>query len=221
MTKREILASLFLFSGCDFDALDAKYGICSGSTEKTYGDDKTILCAGSGSGLPAISNGHAVIVAGDGSRCAVLRYLSEGDSFGAASLFSGGEHRTFVKSSGGCTVVTLPRKILCRLLREVPDCSMAYISFLSERIAFLNRKITAFTAGSAEAKLAVYLSGLPIGRDGKASVDVSYSSLADMLGISRASLYRALDSLENAGLIARKNKDLTIPNIKALCDYAL
>ncbi len=214
VTKEEALKSLFIFEGGDFSALDKKYHIISSACEQTYGDGETVLRAGGSPGLPVIAEGRAQIVSGEGSRCAVLRSLSEGDSFGAASLFAKGEaHRTAVKSVGGCRVVTLPKGTLMTLIKEEPNCAVAYISFLSDRISFLNRKITAFTAGSAEAKLSAYLSGLERGADGAVSTEVSYIKLAQMLGISRASLYRSLDSLEAEGLIERRGRTLYIKEV--------
>lgn len=209
MTKEEALKSLFIFRGSDFDALDKKYSISSASPERTYGDGETVLRAGACPGLPVVTQGRAQIVSGEGSRCAVLRTLCEGDSFGAASLFSESEsHRTAVISVGGCRAVIIPRDTVVRLISDEPACAMAYITFLSDRISFLNRKITAFTAGSAEARLSAYLSGLEKNSDGSLGTDACYTKLAKMLGISRASLYRALDSLEAEGIIERRGKTI-------------
>ena len=83
----------------------------------------------------------------------------------------------------------------------------AYLVLLSDRVRFLNRKIQCFTAGSAERKLALWL----ISEDQKSIVLPSaIASLADMLDLGRASLYRALDKLEDEGLISRSGRTITV-----------
>ena len=64
----------------------------------------------------------------------------------------------------------------------------------------------------AEGKLARYL--LANGQGG--SVTCTASGLAQRLGISRASLYRAFGALENSTLIVRRGKTILIPDLAAL-----
>lgn len=211
MDKRKALSGLFLFENVDFNALDMKYRICERSIEKSFTDGELIMDANYCDGLPTVICGSARIISGDSDRSAVLRTLGEGECFGAGTLFSKtSAHSTKVRSGGGCTIVTLPRELLSELLAGEAECAMSYISFLSDRISFLNKKITAFTAGSAEAKLAVYLTGLDADEDGCATLDTSLSALSSQLGIGRASLYRALDSFEAEGIIMRKSKTVTL-----------
>ena len=75
----------------------------------------------------------------------------------------------------------------------------------------MNRKITAFTAGSAKERLILYLLHLPLGSDGSWELDVSYGALSEQLGVGRASLYRAMDSLCEAGYIERNKNHPVIP----------
>ena len=62
------------------------------------------------------------------------------------------------------------------------------------------------TQTGAEGKLARYL--LSSGED--APIRTSATDLARRLGLSRASLYRAFDALEGAGLIRREGKTVCI-----------
>lgn len=211
MDVQKALSDLFLFRGIDFAALDAKYNISAQTAEKIYSDGELIMDAGYREGLPVMTSGSARIISGDSDRSAVLRVAGEGESFGAGTLFSNENcHSTKVRSIRTCTVALLPLGLISEILQNEPRCSMNYISFLSDRIAFLNKKITAFTAGSAEAKLAVYLIGLEADADGTAGIDTSFSSLSTRLGIGRASLYRALDSFEADGIIKRSSKKITL-----------
>ena len=83
----------------------------------------------------------------------------------------------------------------------------SYISFLSERIKFLNRKILYYTAGSAERRLALYLTSFP---SDTVTPDLPMNALADLLDIGRASLYRAFDRLSEDGFITRDQNTVII-----------
>ena len=88
------------------------------------------------------------------------------------------------------------------LLTGTPAFALNYVAFLSDRIRFLNRRLACLGAGSAARRLAAWLdASIP---DGAAEYELplSLSRLPDALGVSRASLYRALDELEAAGHIA-------------------
>ena len=87
-----------------------------------------------------------------------------------------------------------------------------YIEFLSKRISFLNSKINAYTAKSAENKLYAYLLQLP--RNGNTVfLPTDMSTLAKMIGIGRATLYRAFEKLETSGLITKNNKNIIINEV--------
>ena len=85
---------------------------------------------------------------------------------------------------------------------------------MSKKVVYLNRKISTLVAGSAEKKLVAYL--LEVEFDSVCSLNVSMSSLADMLNVGRASLYRAIDDLENRGLIKKNGKMIIISDHEAL-----
>jgi DNA-binding IclR family transcriptional regulator len=79
---------------------------------------------------------------------------------------------------------------------------------------YLNKKITVFTAGSAERKLACFMLDHISGNT--FTPPTSMKRLSDMLGIGRASLYRAIDSLTECGAITEKTKDGMTVNIEKL-----
>jgi DNA-binding MarR family transcriptional regulator len=74
-----------------------------------------------------------------------------------------------------------------------------------------------FTAGSAEKKLASFI--LDHERDGIFSPPCSMIDLASMLGMGRASLYRAMDQLISQGWIEKKNKVFMITDLNALTAF--
>ena len=73
----------------------------------------------------------------------------------------------------------------------------------------MNLKIDAYTAKTAESKLYSYLLQLPREKN-KIVLKTDFSGIAKMIGIGRASLYRAFNKLENDGLIIKNNKEITL-----------
>lgn len=215
---QKILQKLFLFTGIDFPLLNKTYHILDKAILREYVPDEILLSRQQDPiGLGVLLDGSAQILSGDEKRPALLRTLCAGDTFGAASLFSGERnYRTCVRAITQCCVLYLPADLIQEICYHEPMAAQNYISFLSERISFLNRKITAYTAGSAQEKLILYLLHLPLGADGSWELDTSYGGLSEQLGVGRASLYRAMDSLCEAGLIIRKKKKVTPLQLKKL-----
>ena len=215
---QKILQELFLFTGIDFPLLDKTYHILDKVVLCEYGPDEILLSKQQDPiGLGVLLDGSAQILSGDEKRPTLLRTLRAGDTFGAASLFSGERnYRTCVRASAQCQVLYLPSDLIQQICFHEPEAAQNYITFLSGRISFLNRKITACTAGSAQEKLILYLLHLPLGADGSWELDISYGGLSEQLGVGRASLYRAMDSLCEAGLIVREKKKVTPLQLKKL-----
>ena len=91
-------------------------------------------------------------------RTVVLNRFEPPMMFGAAAVFrQAQEYVTQVTAKTRCRVLFLTDEELDAIFQEDFAVARNYISFLSERIAFLNRKIDSFTKGSAEEKMALYL----------------------------------------------------------------
>lgn len=135
----------------------------------------------------------------------LLKTLGQGDCFGVAALFCPAEdYVATVRAKEPAELVFLSDRWLTDLFRRYPQAAVSYIAFLSQRIRFLNRKIDSFTAPTAREAVRLHL--LKAAKDGKVEVAGGYSQLARTLNIGRASLYRALDALEEEGCIIREGK---------------
>ena len=145
----------------------------------------------------------------------IMSVLGPGELFGAAALFNDRpDYATTLTARAPCRLLFLPQALVEELMGRFPAVGRSYVAYLSERIRFLSNKIDALTAGSAERKVAQYL----LSRlDGEwAELDCSATGLAQRLGVSRASLYRALDALEARGAVRRAGKRFRIPDPAAL-----
>ncbi|MEG2119131.1 MAG: Crp/Fnr family transcriptional regulator [Pseudoflavonifractor sp.] len=145
----------------------------------------------------------------------VVSTLKPGDGFGAAALFNDRpNYATTLTARADCRLVFFPQPLVAELMREFPALTERYIRYLSGRIRFLEEKMDGLLAGSAERKLAQYLLAHRTGR--AVALDCSATGLAARLGVSRASLYRALDALTAAGGIAREGKEIHILDLEKL-----
>ncbi len=119
---------------------------------------------------------------------------------------------TVLTAASDCRIVFFPRELLVTLTQEVHDIALNYIRFLTGRVRFLNDKIQGLVSGSAEAALRQYLLQNTEAYGDKHIVRLpgSISALAETLNIGRASLYRAFESLERAGIIKKTGKEIEI-----------
>ena len=146
---------------------------------------------------------------------ALVKSLRVGELFGIANLYAEDEpFPTSIVTTAEAKILFLDGDAVKRLIEEVPSVRRAYLTFQSGRIVYLNRKIATLTAGSAERRLAVFL--LDYEQDGIFLPPCPMNRLAELLGIGRASLYRAIDTLCAEGLIEKQGKTIHLRNKDAL-----
>lgn len=161
--------------------------------------------------LCLILSGTVLVYRKGGGLPVLLQKLGEGKLFGAASLFSGeGGYVTEIRAGSDCTVFSIPCQLIDELIRTEPSFAISYITFLSEKIRFLNKRLSELSAPTIEQKLAIFL----LRNDG--AVAPNRSQFASVLGIGRASLYRVLDELRDKGLIGIYGKDIVISDRNGL-----
>ena len=164
-----------------------------------------------------IFSGKSKVYSSDGDRNVLLRRMSSGDIFGIATLFGESEENiSSIVAGQGCKVLFISQYAILRLLESDNEFMHEYISFLSGRIRFLNRKITFYTSGSAERRLALYLSSF---ESDEITPDIPMNSLCELLDIGRASLYRAFDKLTDDGFIKRNGDTIIIVDRQAMLDF--
>ena len=128
--------------------------------------------------------------------------MGAGQVFGAAALYGGDEaYVTAVSAKSACAVAFFDQAQITDWFSSHPRIAENYIRFLSDRIRFLNRRITTLSGGDVQQKAAVFLQA-----NASDSVSVNMVQLAQQLNVGRSSLYRALDALEQAGQIRREGK---------------
>lgn len=160
-----------------------------------------------------ILDGRAIVTTKDTAKATLLRYLCEGDAFGVANLFNDEPFVSIVKAHKRCRVFFITESAVRAMLESDRKFLYRYLTFLSERVCYLNRKIGYLTAGSAERRLALYLCSL---QSTEIDLSVSFSALSELLDVGRASLYRAFDRLCADGLIRKDGRMITLVDAEAL-----
>jgi CRP-like cAMP-binding protein len=158
-------------------------------------------------------SGRASVQTPDPGRATLLRYLSENEPFGIANLFGNRPFVSLIRAESRCRVFFLTETSARRLLEEDHAFLYAYLDFLSGRIHYLNQKIGYLTAGSAERRLALYLSAM---NADEITLPVSLSDLSELLDVGRASLYRAFDRLTADGFLQKDGRTIRLLNRVAM-----
>ena len=165
-------------------------------------------------GLGVLLSGKACVYGKGRDKQVLLNRLSESDIFGAATVFfSEREAVSTVSAKTKCRILFIERNVLETVMKNDFAVASAYIAFLSEKICFLNRKISGFTAKSADSALAGYLLRAA---DENGELAVNMSRVASTLDIGRTTLYRAVEILKTEGAIAYDGKKMQILNREIL-----
>lgn len=145
----------------------------------------------------------------------VVSVLEQGEVFGAAALFNEREeYATTLTALAPCRMVFFSQALMSRTMAQSPALAETYIRYLSGRIRFLEGKLDTLLAPSVQSKLAQYL--LERREGGLVALDCPVTGLAGRLDVSRASLYRAFESLTELGAIEKSGKTVRILKEEAL-----
>lgn len=205
----EILSKIFLFDNVSKKDIEH---CCSfnGHEIIAYERNEVMLSASNEKRIGILLNGKANIISNDNG--VIIKKLDKGDIYGVAILFDEPKYSTKVISNAKTTVLTLNRSFVQECIEYNSKIALNYIQYLAKKISFLNSKISSYTAKTAENKLYSYLLQLPR-EENKIVLKTDLSAISKMLGIGRASLYRAFDKLQKDGLIIKNDKEIILKEV--------
>ena len=134
--------------------------------------------------------------------------LKRNDIFGAASLC--GKNESFVTDiccNERSRALIIPEEEMLNLLSENRTVLCNYLSYLNGRIRFLNKRLDAFSKNTVSARIMTFFEAEAIDRVFRVK---NLTKLSESLCISRATLYRALDALEEEHKIRRNGKEIIL-----------
>jgi len=206
-----VFYSSFLFKGIEKDKINALLSVCNPQLVEYQPKQIVFSPSDSKKAIGFILSGKVVVTTKFPNSNVILKHLSTNDCFGVAGLF--GDVDNYVSSITSVTktsIVYLSQHDVRELIHHNSMCTENYIVFLSEKIRFLNDKIACITSGSATNVVAKYLLNISEGEDSVFTLNTPLATLAQILDIGRASLYRALDSLQEFGAIKKDGKNISI-----------
>ena len=146
-----------------------------------------------------------------------LRILTQGDCFGVAALFNDGENYvTHIEVRQETRILFFPESLLLETFDRSPRLALNYIRFQAGRIRFLNQRIGLLAGSDSKDSLNSWLLRMREEEGDEFTLGISYSELARSLNISRSSLYRGLEELEQKNVIARRGHTIQIKNASQL-----
>ncbi len=147
----------------------------------------------------------------------LLNILSPSDMCGIATVLSE-EHEfpTKIVSHTDSSIVCFSRDLTEKVIELSPQFALNYVKALSNKIMFLNKRISSFTASDSITSLSSYI--LLNSKDNVLNLEEGYSALAKKLGMGRSSLYRSIDALKEAGAIDTNKKSIIILNREILSE---
>jgi len=203
--------SYSLFEGVDSDLIKDVF-----ESEEVYAsefkDKELIFYTGSNRKyLAVLLSGAAYVYTLHAGQKVILNHIKAPAIIGVASLFGNSSgYVTDIISSGKCKIIFIPETACMKLLKSSNEFAVNYIKFLSDKIRFLNKKISSYTAPDVESKVAEYI----VENELKNSTNMS--KLAMSLNVSRASLYRIISKFEELGYIKRIGRKIEIIDIDSL-----
>ncbi len=158
--------------------------------------------------LALFVDGKADIVKEGDSKSVYLKTLDSPTLLGLATLFdSEGRYISTLVAKTDCVLLVFSEDFVKSIILQNSEFSLALVKLLCQKVRYLNKRIHFYTCSDAEEKLHEFLLS---SADSEGKVVMSMSKLSDILSIARASLYRAICSLEEKGLIYKEGKKIII-----------
>jgi len=194
---RSALESLFLFSGLAPERCREVLALCTPQVIRRKRGEALCTPEEFPRALTLITEGRCDVLQGT----TVLNTLHAGDCFGIVSLYSARPvYPTTVLARRETAAILLLLEDIERMVRMEPEIAINMVRFLTGRVEFLEERTATFAEPSVEKRLAAHLLRKA---DPDGTVTINRKHTAQMLGCGRASLYRALDALEEKHLISR------------------
>jgi len=139
----------------------------------------------------------------------------------AGAFLFGNENRfpVDVLANEPVKVLVIYRAEFLKLLRINEIILMNYLSLVGSKAQFLSNKIKFLSFKTIKGKIAHYLISLKPDSEGSIRIPVSQQELADLFGVARPSVARALGELEDEGLVSAQNRMIRILNNPGLLKY--
>ena len=208
---KAVLHDCFLFNGIDTDDKIACLQNAAITVESFKKGDTIYSPECFDTRLGIIVNGECFInsINKDNSRVPI-RKIQALDPFGITAVFScEDEFPTEIVALKETRVAFIDKLSLIGMIEVSPVIALNVITFLTDRISFLNKRIAELSSGDCENKLSRFLYD-QYKKNLECDIDFNCKKTAELLNIGRASLYRSIKKLCEAEIILYENGKIKI-----------
>jgi CRP/FNR family transcriptional regulator, cyclic AMP receptor protein len=219
LSIREAIASVPFLSELPTDAIEP---VLAHAAVRNHPANQTILLENDwGSSVYFVLSGWLKIRTynADG-REITLNIVGRGEIVGEMAALEQAPRSTDVLSLTPATIVNIPAEDFVRLLKTEPLAGMRLAQLMARRLRQVNRRLRLRESNSAS-RVADTLLFLVEGQgktvsEGVEIPNLPHRELSSMSGLARETVTRVLTKMEAAGLIARHQDILLIPDVLAL-----
>jgi len=203
----ELAGNSFLFAGIEKEAVQQALMQPGVSLEQFASGAEIFSPEADRQQLGILIEGQAWVYKQSGEDRLLLSVLEAGDITGAASLFSPQQtFTTAVVARGSVRMLLFSREAVEAMLRQDFRLTRNFLGYLTGRIHFLTHRLQDVSRTTAQQKLLGYLQQLAEG--GRVQLTMGMTGLSQALSIGRASLYRAMEQLQEQGALRREGKTI-------------
>lgn len=224
-SKLLFLKRVPIFSGVDDDSLSK---IATVTSEKNYSKKNIVFHEGDyGDALYIIKNGRIKIskVAIDG-REKTLSILKTGDFFGEMAIFDNmPRSATSEAMDNDVKLLSISKNDFERVVFENPSIALAIMKDLTRRIRQINEQVQDLAFKDVHGRVASTIYNLlkaerDVAKDANKirSLRMTHQDLANMVGSSRETVTRALNRLQDEGIISISHQQIAINDIDKLSE---
>lgn len=224
-SKLLFLKRVPIFSGVDDDSLSK---IATVTSEKNYSKKNIVFHEGDyGDALYIIKNGRIKIskVAIDG-REKTLSILKTGDFFGEMAIFDNmPRSATSEAMDNDVKLLSISKNDFERVVFENPSIALAIMKDLTRRIRQINEQVQDLAFKDVHGRVASTIYNLlkaerDVAKEANKirSLRMTHQDLANMVGSSRETVTRALNRLQDEGIISISHQQIAINDIDKLSE---
>ena len=191
----EELTRFRLFQGLDEDQI-AHLLFGKGRRKRKYSEGKTLYYQGDAvEGLHLLVEGSVITsMNNEEGKSITVETLTAPSLMAPAFVFASDNHfPVHVEAKTDCEVITISKEQLMRLMATYPSLMMGVMQIISDRCAFLTKRLRGFAITNLKQRILQYLR-----ENGEIK---NQNEVAKVLGVARPSLTKALAELEREGLI--------------------
>ena len=143
-----------------------------------------------------------------------LTNVEEGCILGEAAFFDGMPRVSSAITLSECSIIAVSEKTLMEKFRSDPSFAMTLLNLQARSIRMLSSQVSSITFLQADRRIARLLIQLrEPGSDGEYTVNLTHEEIASIIGVSRVTVSKILNSMRGGGLIKTQYRKIVISDL--------